>query len=72
MSAPVRYSMLSEWSNEDQVYVVSLPEWGNVVHTQGDTYEAAVQQGQELIQALIASREDSGEPLPAPRVFASI
>ena len=71
MSAQVRYSMLIEWSDEDQVYVVSLPEWGDLVHTHDTTYEEAVQQGQDLIQALIASREDSGQPLPAPRVFAS-
>ena len=72
MSAPVRYSMLIECSDEDQLFVVSLPEWGDLVHTHGATYEEALQQGKELIEALIASREDSGEPLPRPRVFASV
>jgi predicted RNase H-like HicB family nuclease len=37
------YSMVIEWSDEDQAYVVSIPEFpGN--HTHGDTYEEAVQQ----------------------------
>jgi predicted RNase H-like HicB family nuclease len=52
--------------------VVSLPEWGNLVHIHGTTYEEALQQGKELIEALIASRAASGEPLPDPRVFAGI
>ena len=72
MSAPVRYSMVIEWSEEDQVFVVSLPEWGDLVHTHGTTYEGAVQQGKDLIEALIASREGGGEPLPTPRVFVSV
>jgi antitoxin HicB len=70
MSAPMRYSMLIEWSDEDQLFVVSLPEWGDLVHTHGATYDEAVRQGQELIQALIESRQGNGEPLPDPRVFA--
>ena len=72
MSVPVRYSMLIEWSDEDQLFVVSLPEWGDLVHTHGTTYDEAARQGQELIQALIESRQESGEPLPRPRVFASV
>jgi predicted RNase H-like HicB family nuclease len=27
MSEPQRYSMRIEWSDEDQVFVVNLPEW---------------------------------------------
>jgi antitoxin HicB len=69
---PVRYSMVIEWSDDDQIFVVSLPEWGNLVHTHGTTYEEALQQGKDLIEALIASREASGELLPDPRVFASV
>jgi antitoxin HicB len=67
-----RYSMVIEWSDEDQVYVVSLPEWGTLIHTHGGTYEEALQQGKELIAALIASRQQDGEPLPRPRVFAGV
>ena len=66
----LRYSMPIEWSDEDQVYVVSLPEWGELVHTHGTTYEQALQRGKELIQGLAASRQERGEPLPQPRVFA--
>ena len=70
MSEELRYSMTIEWSDTDRVYVVSLPEWGDLTHTHGDTYEQALQRGKELIEALVASRQQTGEPLPAPRVFA--
>ena len=35
------YSMVIEWSDEDQVYVVSFPEWGELAHTHGITYDKA-------------------------------
>jgi predicted RNase H-like HicB family nuclease len=54
----MKYSMLIQWSDEDQAYVVSLPEW------------EAVRQGEELIENLIAWAQQDGSPMPAPRVFA--
>ena len=72
MSERLRYSMVIEWSDEDQVYVVSLPEWGDLVHTHGATYEEALQRGRELIEGLVAARQERGEPLPRPRVFAGV
>ena len=72
MSEQLRYSMVIEWSDEDQVYIVSLPEWGDLVHTHGTTYEEALQRGKELIEGLVASRQQHGEPLPRPRVFAEV
>lgn len=71
MNEPSRYSILIEWSAEDQVYIASLPEWGDLVHTHGATHEEALQRGKELVDALIAVRHEAGEPLPAPRVFAA-
>ena len=61
--------MLIEWSDEDQVYVVSLPEWGDLVHTHGATYEEALKRGKDLVHALMTSRQDRGEPLPEPRTY---
>lgn len=45
MTESLRYSMRIEWSDEDRVFVVSLPEWGGFVHTRGGTYEEAIRQG---------------------------
>jgi predicted RNase H-like HicB family nuclease len=72
MSEPLRYSMRIEWSDEDEVFVVSLPEWGGLAHTHGATYEEALQQGKELIEGLVAVRQERGEPLPRPLVFAGV
>jgi predicted RNase H-like HicB family nuclease len=72
LSNQLRYSMLIEWSNEDQVFVVRLSEWGDLVHTHGATYEEALRQGKDLIEGLVACRRQSGEPLSAPRVLVSV
>ncbi len=71
MTEQLRYSITIEWSDEDRVYVVSLPEWGDLVHTHGATHEEALERGKELIEELIACRQERGEALPRPRVFAS-
>ena len=63
------YSMVIEWSDEDQAFIVSIPEFpGNYTH--GDTYEEAVKQGQDLIESLIMWTRQDGQPLPEPRAFA--
>ena len=67
---PLRYSMLIEWSDEARVFVVTLPEWGKLVHTHGTTYEEALLRGKELIHGLVACRLERGEPLPRHRIFA--
>lgn len=70
VSESLRYSMVIEWSDEDQMFVVSLPGWGDLVHTHGTTYEEAAEHGRELIEGLVDARRESGEPLPDPRTFA--
>jgi predicted RNase H-like HicB family nuclease len=64
-----RYSILIQWSDEDQCYVVSLPEWGDFCHTHGDTYEVAFQNAQEVLELLVESAQKNNEPLPAPNLF---
>ncbi|WIG58444.1 MAG: hypothetical protein OJF49_001190 [Ktedonobacterales bacterium] len=64
------YSMVIEWSDEDQAYIVSIPEFPGD-HTHGDTYEEAVKQGKDLIESLIMWTQQDGKPLPQPRLFAA-
>lgn len=67
------YSLLIEWSEQDQAYVVSFPEWeraGYIVHAHGDTYAQAIEAGQELLDFMVQSAEESGEILPEPKVYA--
>lgn len=64
-----RFSMLIEWSDVDQIYIVSLPEWGRVgalAHAHGATYAEAAQKGQELIEFLYETARQEGDTIPAP------
>ncbi len=63
------YSMIIQWSDEDQLYIVSLPEWGDFAHTHGRTYVEAAEMGREVLALLILGARQDGHPLPEPRLF---
>ncbi|BAU10746.1 hypothetical protein LEP3755_12380 [Leptolyngbya sp. NIES-3755] len=63
------YSIVIQWSDEDQKYVVSLPEFGPYAHTHGETYEEAVQHAQEVLELLIEDYQARGIDLPEPRTI---
>jgi antitoxin HicB len=65
------YSMVIEWSDEDQLYIVSFPEWGDLAQTHGATYAEAVSQCLEVLDLLIESALAHGEPLPQPSIFGA-
>jgi antitoxin HicB len=62
------YSVIIQWSDEDQVYVVTLPEWGGC-HTHGKTYEEAAKNAHEVLQMLIETEEHDGRELPPAHRF---
>lgn len=64
------YSILLEWDDRDDIYVVTLPEWPGC-HTHGETADQAVRHALEVIEMLVDSRQDDGRPLPQPRNFAA-
>ena len=66
--ADERYSMLIQWSEEDDAYIVSIPELpGSLTH--GATYEEAARQGQDLIESVIDAKRAWGRPLPPANLF---
>lgn len=65
-----KYSMLIEWSDEDDTFIVSLPEFPNN-RTHGATYEEAAHNGQEVLDMLIELYRSENRPLPNPRVVAT-
>lgn len=75
MSTPLlRYSILIEWSDEDQAYLVILPEWADRVMmpaTHGNTYSEAVKNGQEVLELLVNSATQDGELLPSLKIHAA-
>jgi predicted RNase H-like HicB family nuclease len=64
-----RYSMIIEWSDEDDAYIVTLPEFP-ICHTHGATREEALKNGQEVLELLT---EEGGwdHPLPQPKLFGT-
>ena len=63
------YTIIIQWSQEDNCFVVSLPEWGEFCHTHGDTYQEALENAQEVLEMLIESCLQDGEPLPEPKTL---
>ncbi|HEY7976331.1 MAG TPA: hypothetical protein VID72_13370 [Ktedonobacterales bacterium] len=66
------YSMLIEWSDVDQAYIVTLPEWervGALAHAHGATYTEAAQKGEELIAFLFEAAQHDGDRIPPSAEF---
>ncbi|MEH1796313.1 hypothetical protein CDG77_00675 [Nostoc sp. 'Peltigera membranacea cyanobiont' 213] len=63
------YTIIIQWSDEDECFVVSLPEWGEFCHTHGETYDEALKNAQEVLEMLIESSLADGEPLPEPKTL---
>jgi antitoxin HicB len=71
----LHYAMLIEWSDEDQAFLVTLPEWADRVNTpttHGATYEEAARNGQEALHDLMEIARERGQPLPQPRIYAGV
>lgn len=67
---PKHYSMIIEWSDEDQAYIVTVPELPGC-RTHGNTYEEAVRQGQDAIESWIMVALADNDPLPSPRRYVA-
>lgn len=64
------YSMVIQWSDEDNCYLVHLPDFAfQQFHTHGDTYEEAAKHGQEVLETLIEMYMEEGRPLPKPKTL---
>jgi len=68
----LHYTMHIQWSDADEAFLVTLPEWrdrvfGPVSH--GETYEEAVRNGQAALHLLIESAIEHGESMPTPQPY---
>jgi antitoxin HicB len=57
--------MIIRWSDEDEAFIVTLPEFAGA-KTHGDTYEEAVREGKDLIASFVMWYEQDGRRLPEP------
>ncbi|GCL41429.1 type II toxin-antitoxin system HicB family antitoxin [Dolichospermum planctonicum CS-1226] len=67
----MKYTIIIQWSKEDECYVVSLPDFTDVMQpcTHGDTYEEALKNAQEVLEMLISSYLEDGQPIPEPQIL---
>jgi antitoxin HicB len=66
------YSVLIQWSDEDQLYLVTLPEFAMIAmqpSTCGQTYEDAVKNAQEAIEGYLAYCGEDGLAIPTPNML---
>ena len=61
-----RYAMVIEWSDEDQLFLVSIPDFPSA-HTHGRTRAEAAAMGEEIIALLL-----DGEVKPPPARFTAM
>ncbi|AFZ26307.1 hypothetical protein Cylst_4208 [Cylindrospermum stagnale PCC 7417] len=59
------YTIIIQWSGEDQCYLVHLPEFPTQkYHTHGETYEEALHNAQEVLEMLVEEYQQDSKALP--------
>jgi predicted RNase H-like HicB family nuclease len=67
-----QYSMTLQWSEEDQLFLVTIPEFTEKVMmpcTHGKTREEAIRNGEEVIEMYLEAWQSEGELIPEPRTL---
>lgn len=62
----LKYEMIIYWSNEENAYIVEIPELPGCM-ADGRTYQEAVSNAEIIIAEWIEAAEAIGRPIPAPR-----
>jgi predicted RNase H-like HicB family nuclease len=68
----IKYRINVAWSDEDDCYLVELPEFATDIQryfTHGETYEEALTNAKEVLALLIESYQAEGKPLPKPQIL---
>ncbi len=66
----LKYTMIIQWSEEDQLYLVHVPDfpWQHFI-THGKTYQEAAENGQDALEGLIEVLRDNQHPIPEPQLI---
>jgi predicted RNase H-like HicB family nuclease len=62
----IRYELIIYWSEEDQAFVVEVPELPGCM-ADGETYEQAVAHARRVIEEWIETARELGRPIPKPK-----
>ncbi len=61
-----KYELIIFWSEEDQSYVVEVPELPGCM-ADGETYQEAIKNAQVIIAEWIETAEQLGREIPQPK-----
>lgn len=61
-----RYELIVYWSDEDQSFVVEVPELPGCM-ADGPTYREAVANAEKIIEEWIQTAKELGREIPVPR-----
>jgi predicted RNase H-like HicB family nuclease len=62
----IRYEMIVYWSDEDEAYIVEVPELPGCM-ADGATYQAAIANAEMIVQEWIETARELGRPIPEPK-----
>ena len=62
----ILYTMIIYWSQEDQAFIVEVPELPGCM-ADGKTYQEAVQNAEVIIQEWIETAQALGREIPEPK-----
>lgn len=62
----IKYELIIYWSDEDESFVVEVPELPGCM-ADGETYEQAVANAQQVIEEWIDTARELGRSIPEPR-----
>lgn len=62
----IKYEMIIYWSEEDEAFVVEVPELPGCM-ADGRTYQDAVANAEVIVQEWIETAVELGREIPAPR-----
>ena len=62
----IRYEMIIYWSEEDNAFIVEVPELPGCM-ADGATYQEAIVNAEGIVQEWIETAEQLGRPIPKPK-----
>jgi len=62
----VKYELIVYWSEDDEAYIVEVPELPGCM-ADGETYEKAIQNALDVIREWIETAKELGRSIPTPK-----
>lgn len=62
----IRYELIIYWSQEDQAFIVEVPELAGCM-ADGETYQEAVENAEIVIQEWLETAKELGRNIPEPK-----